>query len=893
MSLFKKLISNIEMSQSIHKIAQENWHALSVQDVLERVKSSKEGISHEEAVERLSRYGKNELPQEEKDPAWKLFIKQFNNPLMYIMMAAIAISYFTGNTSDTIFIAVVAISNVFVGFYQEHKANNSLASLKNLIKLKARIIRADLEQEVEISEIVPGDIIVIRAGDKIPADGRIIECSDFKLNEASLTGESKPVEKQAAPVSQESELADRLSMVFMGTLVEEGSARVVVVETGVKTEYGDIVRMLKNTSEEATPLQRSIVSLSKIVGIFITIVVTLIAFEGYIAGRPLQDIFATSLALFVSAVPEGLLPAITIVLTIGMRRILKYKGLVRRLAATETLGGVTVICTDKTGTLTEGKMAVSSVISANGDENNVLRLALLAIDAYIENTKKGQDKMIYHGRPTEQALLKAGVERGMIKKVLEEKYEQIDMTFFSSVRKYSASLRSLPDGNQELCVVGAPERILDRVSSVLTREGAQGKESEAFRKVHRGLKEAISKGFRVVASAYRIFPSFENHKGKLEESTEDLVLAGFITITDPVRKDAASAFQKTHRAGIRTIIITGDHKATAQAVAEEIGFNITDEQILEGHQIENMTDRELSEKINFIHLYARVSPRHKLRIVKLLQERGEVVAMFGDGVNDAPALKAADIGVAVNSEVDAAREVADIVLLDGSFATIVMAIEQGRIIFSNIRRVFLYLITQDFSQFILFLVSIGLGLPLPFLAAQLLLVNIIESGLPDLALTTEEEKEGVMDEPPRNPKESIVNTAVKHWMTCVFAISGGIAISLYYLLLNLNQNLDLTRTMLTAFFCIESLFLALSLRSFKKSILRRDIFSNKWINGAVFFSFIGLLAAIYIAPFADTLHLLPLTVGAWSTILAANVAEILFIDRFKMRFLARSSRPAG
>lgn len=897
MSIFKKIKSKIQDIESVtERVLKEKWHSLKIEEVYSRLQSPEQGLSSIEAVERLKFYGKNELPEEESDPAWKLFLRQFNSPLMYIMMVAIFISFFVGHTSDTYFIIVVVVSNAIVGFYQEHKANKSLNSLKNLIKQKTRVLRSGREQEVDVSSVVPGDIVILRAGDKIPADGRIIEYSGLKVNEAPLTGESRPIDKNMDQVSPDVEIGDRTNMVFMGTLVEEGSAKILVVETGVKTEYGDIVRLLEETKEEPTPLQRTVVYLSKVIGIFITLVVVFIVGEGYLAGRPMEEIFSTALALFVSAIPEGLLPAITIVLTLGMRRILRYKGLVRRLAATETLGGVTVICTDKTGTLTEGKMQVSKVVVVGEDydidstqdiSNGVLETmekAVLCADAYIENPESIKEKMIFRGRPTEQAILKAGVSMGIIKNVIESKYKQIDSVFFSSERKFSASLRDVGKEDYSMCVIGAPERILERVSFVLTPNGVRGVKSEEYKELMEELDSLIKRGFRVVASAYKNIPVNKFEKGSLEKEVEELILVGFIALDDPVRPDVAKAFHDTKRAGIKTIIITGDHRATAQAVASKIGFNIEEDEILEGHNLEKLSDLELSEKIGSIKLYSRVSPRHKLRIVKLLQEKGEVVAMFGDGVNDAPALKAADIGVAVNSEVDAAREVADIVLLDSSFSTIVKAIEQGRIIFANIRRVFLYLITQDFSQFFLFLVSIAIGLPLPLVAVQLLLVNLVESGLPDLALTTEEEKDGVMDEPPRNPKESILHGPSKYWMIYIFTISGGLAFILYYLALQITENIELTRTMLTAFLCMESLFLALSLRSFKKNIIRKDLFSNGWITSAVIISFGALLLSIYWKPMASVLYLVPLSLSAWMMIVGTNVFEILLVDHFKRRF---------
>lgn len=897
MSIFKKIVSGIQDLESVtERVLKEKWHSVLIQDVFSMLKSSPEGLSSIEANERLGIYGKNELPEEESDPAWKLFLRQFNSPLMYIMMVAIFVSTFVGHKSDTYFIIVVVVSNAIVGFYQEHKANKSLNSLKNLIRQKTRVLRADREQEIEVSSVVPGDIVILRAGDKVPADARIIEQSGLKVNEASLTGESRPIEKDTDLVSADVEIGDRTNMVFMGTLVEEGSARVLVVETGVRTEYGDIVNLLKETKEEATPLQKTVVYLSKVIGIFITLVVLFIIGEGYLLGKPLEEVFSTALALFVSAIPEGLLPAITIVLTLGMRRILRYKGLVRRLAATETLGGVTVICTDKTGTLTEGKMEISKVVvsgedfDVNSSKNisdgvlETVKIAVFCADAYIENPTEAKEKMIFRGRPTEQAILKAGVLMGLVKNDLEIKYKQTDSIFFSSERKYSASLRDLGDGNSKLNVIGAPEKILEIISKVSTPQGEKNLRSKEYKQLLAEMNFLIAKGFRVVASAYAILPSDKFIKGNLEQNIKNLVLSGFIALDDPVRSDVASAFIDTRKAGIKTIIITGDHRATAQAVALKIGFSIGENEILEGHQLEKMSDLELGEKINFIKLYSRVSPRHKLRIVKLLQERGEVVAMFGDGVNDAPALKVADIGVAVNSEVDAAREVADIVLLDSSFTTIVKAVEQGRIIFANIRRVFLYLITQDFSQFFLFLVSIAVGLPLPLVAVQLLLVNLVESGLPDLALTTEEEKDGVMDEPPRNPKESILHGPSKYWMVYIFTISGGIAFILYYTILQMTNNIELTRTMLTAFLCVEALLLALSLRSFKKKIIRPDIFSNKWVTGAVIISFVMLLVAVYYKPLAGVLYLVPLSFGAWVMIISTNIFEILLIDHFKRKF---------
>jgi Ca2+-transporting ATPase len=446
----------------------------------------------------------------------------------------------------------------------------------------------------------------------------------------------------------------------------------------------------------------------------------------------------------------------------------------------------------------------------------------------------------------------------------------------------------MSDGKQMLYVVGAPEQVLERVTTVATEGGVLGLKTKGFKEMIQKKDTLTSEGYRVVSCAYRVFP--EDEVVETDAMLSSLTLTGFIVLADPVRSTVSEAFLKTQRAGIRTIIITGDHASTALAVAQKIGFTISSNQIMEGSQIEKLTDEELGVSVRTVALFARVSPRHKLRIVTALQKNGEVVAMFGDGVNDAPALKASDIGVAVDTKVDAAREVADIVLLDGGFGTIVSAIEQGRIIFNNIRKVFLYLIVQDFSQFFLFIVSIILGLPLPLIAGQLLLVNLVESGLPDLALTTEQEKEGVMDEPPRNPKESILNKISRRWMSTIFLVSGGIAMLFYAVTFSLTGDIEKTRTVLMVFLCLESLFLVFSVRSFTKGILRKDIFSNRILVWAVGISACMILCAVYIPGAQTVLQTVPLSGTEWLIILGLNIVEITLIDFFKIKIFRKKKK---
>ena len=876
------------------------WHSMSLDDVWTSVDSNIEGLTSTEASVRFEKFGANELPKEKEVPAWLLLLLQFRSPLMYLMAVAVTVSFFISSFTETIFILVVMTINALVGFYQEYKANESFKSLSRFIKLQARIVRGGMEKKVSVSEIVPGDILILRPGDKVPADARIFESDSLKINEAVLTGESQAVEKSSEAVAVLADIANRYSMVFMGTTVEDGTAKAVVVETGINTQFGDIIRLLRETPEESTPLQHTIMTLSKVVGITITVIVLFMFVGGILNGKNVSDMFSVSLALFVSAIPEGLLPAITIVLTVGMHRILKHKGLVRRLAATEALGGVTIICTDKTGTLTEGKMKVDKILTANSeftvDQFNKIKkhpsafdallAAALSSDAYIENPEeKDSKKLIVRGRSTEQAFVLAAAEVGMRKDVIERDYATLDTIFFSSDRKFSASIRETADGHKTLFAIGAIEKILDMVNSVAVDGGTSSINTIIGKELLEKANDLSAQGFRLVACAKRDIKA----KGELKSANsylKQLTLLGFMVLHDPLRKGVPTAFKETRKAGIKTVIVTGDNKLTAKAIASKIGISIADDQILEGKEIEAMSDKELLEKTKTILLYARVSPRHKLRLVQAFQAQGEVVAMFGDGANDVPALKAANIGVVVNSEVDAAREVADIVLLDSGFSTIVRSIEEGRIIFNNIKRVFLYLVTEDFSQFFIFFAAIALGLPLPLLAAQLLFVNLVESGLPDLALTTEDERQGVMSEAPRKSKEGIVNTKVLWWMIAVFSIAGLITMIFFVITYYLNGDLEKTRSMLTLMLCLKSLFLAFSLRSFNKTIFRSDIFANKWLTGAVAISLIMIVGAYTVPPIKSLLALTNLTLIDLLVILLVNILEIILIDRFKLLLLS-------
>ena len=888
----------------------KKWHSLPMSEVLSETKSSRNGLTSFDAEKRLKDLGRNILPQGRKQSKLVLFLRQFNSPLMYIILAAAGVSFFTRKYSDSVFIVVVILINTIVGFYQENKASKSLDLLKRMVKIRAKVLRDGNKKEIDSEELVMGDVVFLKPGDRVPADARIIESRGLKVNEASLTGEFDPAEKKAGSSLPEGTLiSEQVNMVFTGTVVQEGEAVVVVIATGSKTQIGKIVKLLKETKQRKTPLQKKISALSRWLGFFILFVVAIILIEGYVNEKNFAEVFEASLALAVSAIPEGILPAVTVILVFSMRRIFGQKGLVRKLVATETLGSVTVICTDKTGTITEGEMQVGHILTStrelmgsdigglaggknyNGVESHILalKIATLANEGFIENPEAELQKWVVRGRPTERALLLAGIEAGLNKKELEKQYPVIDRINFDSSYKFAASLCRTGEKKNSLYMIGAPEEVIFR-SVNLDADGKNEKlDGLEYNKLIQKFKALAAKGLRVLACAYKDVSCDAEYKDLFELSGDGFTLVGFIALKDPLRKDTKESIKITQKAGIRTVIITGDHKLTAQTIAEEIGIDAKDENIIDGSELELIDDQELKERAKHISIYARVLPEHKLRIVEALQDNGEVVAMIGDGINDAPALKAADIGVAVGSGTDVAKEVSEMVLLDDNFKTVVKAVEQGRAAFENIRKVSVYLLADDFQELFLFFVAMAMGLPLPLLPAQILWINLVEDGFPDIALTTEQELDGIMNDKPRSPKEPILNRPIKFWLTAVLFIAGLSATLLFFVFWKLTGDLPRTRTIIFALSSVDSLILAFSIRSFKKIIFRKDIFSNRYLVYAAGISFALLLLGIYLPPLQKLLSAVPLGIFDWAVVFCVSLIEITLIEFFKNKILISKS----
>ena len=876
------------------------WHSLDLQQIFGRTDSCTNGIQTDSLQSRIRKYGRNTLPEEKPLSITRLFLSQFHNPLIYILLVAFGISLSMGHLSDAIFIIVVLLINTTVGFYQEYKADRSILALKKIVSVSARVIRDGNLKEVDSTELVPGDVFMLRAGDKVPADARIIESKNLKINESNLTGEWAAVHKKEGVVEKDTSLGDRTNSVFMGTLVEEGSGKAIVVEVGSHTAIGNIVSLVKETIERKTPLQKKLSKLSRLTGGFVLFVISLVIIIGYFQGQSLADIFIASLALAVSAIPAGLLPAITVILVLGMNRILKQKGLVRKLVANETLGSVTVICTDKTGTLTEGKMQVSHIFASkdelfnngdglppkeakNGVESHILALktSLFTSEAFIENPNDELAEWIVRGRSTEQALVLASAHAGLEQRTLNKEYKIIEQQPFDSSKKYAVSIREF-GGKRTLYVTGAPEIVLDKSHYVHCEKDSHLEDSKRVALTVK-IDNLAKKGLRVVACAYREIDkdvSLEN----IDELLKSLIFIGFIALKDPLREETKQSIAETKRAGIRTVLITGDHRHTALAIATEVGIEASEDTILEGKEVEEMDEKVLKEKAKTVNIYARVSPEHKLKIVRALQANDEVVAMVGDGVNDAPALKAADVGVAVGSGTDVAKEVADVILLDNNFKTIVKAIEQGRVVYENIRKVFVYLIADDFSELFLFLAAMIFGLPLPLVAAQILWINLVEDGFPDIALTTEQETAGVMDEKPRDPNESILSKPMRKWMISIFFVTGSAAFLSFVGFWNMTGDLEKARAMIFALMCLDSLIFAFAVRSFKRPLWRKDIFSNYFLNGAVLIGLFLLASAVYFTPLQKLLSTQSLVATEWAMILLISTVEIILLEIFKKKF---------
>lgn len=754
----------------------------------------KDGLSSSEAKKRLEKHGPNRLPEKEPPSDFVILVSQLRNPLVYILVVAGVVTLLLNHFTDAAIIFFAVLVNTILGFVQERRATKALQALKKLIHPEARVVRDGEVITIEAEKIVPGDIAILNQGSKIPADGKLIEANRFFVSEAILTGESVPVEKK------------KEGKVFMGTIATSGRAMMVVEVTGASTEVGKIAQKVQEPSEE-TPLRKQLKKLSKQLSLFVFALTTIVFVAGVLTGKELVEIFTTSVALAVSSVPEGLLVGLTVVLAIGMQRILRRKGLVRNLVSAETLGGVTTICVDKTGTLTRGKLQVVEVV---GDEEDIKLQSIVANDL--------DDPIVI-------AAWEWAIKKKDGHKRLLEKHTRFDSIPFSPKSRYFVSLNRWNDKNNVIFVNGAPEFLLDWC--VLS--------DKKKKEIEEKIDELTGRGMRLVGMA-RKKVSLSKKKISENDVKTNLHWVGLLAFSDPVRPGVSEALKKTKRAGIKTLVITGDYPQTAISVMKRIGLEVDKETTILGEELEKMSGKELAGKLvgeKRIRLFARTTPSQKLKIVEALKRNLETVAMMGDGVNDAPALKQADIGIVVGEATDVAKETADLVLLDSNYSTIVAAIEEGRGIFDNIRKIILYLVSDAFSEITAVVGTMLLGLPLPISAAQILWINLVSDGFPDLALTVDAKEEGIMQRPPRDPWEPLVNRWMKMLITIVSLTSGLIGLALFIFYYQTTGDEVFARSVAFLALGINSLVYVFSVRTLTFPFWKVNPFANKWLNVAV------------------------------------------------------------
>jgi len=869
---------------SLDEIFQAKWHAISSREAANILETNLErGLSSQQVARRSEFFGLNKLPEEKPPSKLLILLKQFKSPLIFILVAAGLVTLFFKEYSDSIVIFGTVLINTIIGYTQENHAKDALSKLKQILHTKATVIRGGQEMEIPQEDLVPGDVIVLNPGSKVPADARIFEVWNLHVNEAPLTGEWIGAAKENIVLDGKTPLADRDNMLYMGCIVEAGKGKAIVCGTGIHTELGKISALIARVEEEPTPYQKKLTRFSWMIGSAICALAFLIFVEGMLAGKEIFEMFKLGVAIAVSAIPEGLPIAMTIVLTLGMRRILKEKGLVRSLPAAETLGSTTVIATDKTLTLTEGKMEVEEIVPLRMDERDQLLYAVtLANEAFIENPDAMLEEQIVRGRPTDRALMHSGMEAGFTKTKLEHDLPLLLRIPFDSASKYVASFHKTTEGIK-LYVSGAPEALL--AMSNLSPDEKSEAENE--------LIELTAKGLRVVGAAQKDI--LLEHRSSLKNQIHTLQFLGFVALKDPIRKGVKEAVDEAKIAGIKTVIVTGDHALTARAVAEEIGLPAGPDNIMEGRHLDALGDRELSQLLPQISVFARVEPAHKLRIIEAWQAQGAVIAMTGDGVNDAPALKKADIGLALGSGTDVAKETADVVLLGDNFAIIPAAIREGRVILDNIRKILTFMLSGTFTETILIGSTLVLGAPfLPVTALQILWINLVEGTLPSIALTLEKAEKDVMRRKPPKPNTSLLTKQMKTIIFVISVITDLLLLGIFYWLLH---NTSYTQTHIQTFIFvglgISSLLYVFSCKSLRKNIWEYNPFSNLWLVGSVLAGFLLLAAVIYAPLLQKLFETEPLSLEDWILLFVFGIINVLFIEFGKWLFISRERRKSN
>jgi P-type Ca2+ transporter type 2C len=871
----------------------EIWHSLSTNEAIHLLDSNLEGLTSQEAQKRLAVYGPNELKKQHGKSPIKLLLSQFTDILMIILLIAIGLSFAVGEITDAAIILAIVIASATLGFTQEYRNEKAVDALKKMTSPTASVLRDKKETRIPASQLVPGDIILLYTGDKVPADGRLIDSFTMKTDEAPLTGESSATNKSTAALPQQTQLNDRKNMVFTGTIVVYGRGKALVTTSGMNTEFGKIAQMVQSTPQEQTPLEKRLASVGKWIGILAVVIAISVGLVGiFFEQRPVVDMILWAISLAVAAVPEALPAIVTGALAIGMYRMAKVSAIVKRLPAVETLGSTSVICSDKTGTMTKGEMTVRSIyvnertvkvtglgyapqgelqiedekFTIDANLTMLLKTALLCNDSGLEQDSL-TGKWLVKGDPTEGALVVVAKKAGISKEELEEQEQRVFELPFSSERKRMTTIHN--SGDKKIAYMkGAPEIIIERCNRILIDGREQLFTKESKKKIIEITENLSLQAFRNLSLAYKTLPSSDKEFGEKQET--DFVFVGIMSMIDPPRPEVRDAIAICKKSGIRVVMITGDHKLTATAVGKEL--NLIDEknndtQVLTGQELEQLTDEQLIEIVEQVVIYARVAPEHKVRIVKAWKQKDQVVAMTGDGFNDAPALRMSDIGIAMGiSGTEVTKEAADMVLADDNFASIVKAVKEGREIFENIKKYLTYLLQCNIMEILVMFVAI---VSLPYIArvvspgsdvrlindaaialtaVQILWMNLVTDGLPAIALGVDPGDPDLMERKPRNPTASVFSRDVKVYLSVIPVLMTILLLISYYSHLPWLSEFRLleARTQLLTSMIAMELVIAICMRSLKYPVLKVGLFKNRWLWYAILVSFALQLVILYI-----------------------------------------------
>ncbi|MFX1518830.1 MAG: calcium-translocating P-type ATPase, SERCA-type [Promethearchaeota archaeon] len=911
------------------KPAEERYHLMSVEETYNALGSKKDGISNDEAKMRLEKFGLNEIEETAKTSLLALFLSQFKSFLVIILLVAVIISFvsslfFGGEILESIAILAIVFANSILGFVQEYRAEKAIEALKQIAAPEAVVFRNDTGMRIPSRELVPGDIVLLEMGNRVPADVRLIEAVNLKIDEASLTGESVPVQKFVQPLEKDALLADRKNMAYSGTTVAYGRGKAIVTATGMTTELGKIAQLIQTTEDELTPLQKRLDVVGRWLGVGCIIAAAIVALTGIFRApsitQPfLVELFLWSVSIAVAGVPEALPAVVVIALTVGVQRMAKRNSIVRRLPVVETLGSTSVICTDKTGTLTKNEMTVSKLYtnskmidvtgsgySPNGEfllqgtsidpirDNNLkllLQVGALCNDAHLQTKTSAKennpstDEVELFGDPTEGALIVAAAKAGIVHDELKEENPRIWEIPFTSESKFMATVHATDHrknhGTLFVGVKGAPEKLLNLCKNILENDKIIPLTDEKREEINNVNLDMGAHALRVLGMAYREIP--DDHVDFNEDAVlQDLVFVGLQGMIDPPREEVIRAVEKTKTACIRTVMITGDQKLTAKTIAKEIGILEEGDLVLTGQELEQMNDKEFNEIVDKVSVYARVSPENKNKIVNAWREKGHITAMTGDGINDAPALKRADIGIAMGiTGTDVAKEASDMILTDDNFATIVAAVEEGRGIFDNIKKYLSYLLRGNVGEIVLLFITSLIGLPLPLIAIQILWINLVTDGFPAVALGVDPMEPDILERPPRDPKSGVFDTRIRFFIIGMATLMVTTTLPLYWWMINTGVSVDHARTMIFSLVVAFELWSAFAARSEKYSLFEIGPFANRWLVIAVVSSIALQLAVVYVPFLQPVFNTVSLSLMDWGIIILLSSSALISVEIVK------------